>query len=274
MLGAIVGDVIGSPFEYDRNREKAHSREYPLVSPWSKVTDATIMTLAVADALMQTMPVRGEATSERRFRENVVRSLQSFCVRYKYADYGARFYQWIFATHPEPYESYGSGSAVRVSPVAWAFDSLDEVETFAKISASITHNHPEGIKGAQAVAGAIFLARIGQSKDDIREYIMTRYHGYDLIRRLEDIRPTYHHEKICQKTVPEAIIAFLSSEDFEDAARNAVSLSGDADTLAAITCSIAEAAYGIPDEISETVMPKLDGFQQSVLSKWEKWRAQ
>ena len=161
---------------------------------------------------------------------------------------------------------------MRVSPVAWAFETLEEVEHFAALSAEVSHNHPEGIKGAQATAGAIFLARTGKSKQEIRDYVTGRY-GYDLSRTLDEIRPTYHHVESCQETVPEAVTAFLEGKDFEDVARCAVSLSGDSDTLTAIACSIAEGFYGIPDEISEMVLPKLDDYQTDLLLKWELWRA-
>ena len=272
MLGAIVGDVIGSPFEFDWYREEAHSKKFPLVSRRSYATDDSVMTLAVADALMKSMPKLGDSVSEDAFRKQVISSMQTLGRMYPNAGYGGRFYGWLLADNPQPYDSWGNGSAMRVSPVAWAFNTLDDVERFAEISSAVSHNHPEGIKGAQATAGAVFLARMGKSKDEIREYVVSRY-GYDLSRTLDEIRPEYYHVESCQETVPEAITAFLESKDFEDAARCAVSLSGDSDTLTAITCSIAEAFYGIPDEICGMVMPKLDDFMTDLLKKWELWRA-
>ena len=272
MLGAIVGDVVGSPFEFNMNRETAHSKKFPLVSSKSYVTDDSIMTLATAHALMKAIPVRGQAVSEEKFRTQVIASMQFLGSKYPYAGYGSRFRVWLEEENPKPYNSWGNGSAMRVSPVAWAFDTLDDVEKFAEISAAVSHNHPEGIKGAQATAGAIFLARTGKSKDEIREYVTSRY-GYDLSRTLDEIRPDYHHVESCQETVPEAITAFLEGKDFEDVTRCAVSLSGDSDTLTAIACSIAEGYYGIPDEICELVMPKLDDFMTDLLLKWELWRA-
>ena len=272
MLGAIVGDVVGSPFEFDWNREEAHSQNFPLVSERSYVTDDSIMTLAVADALIRSMPKRGTPCSDETFRKQVIASMQRLGNKYPDAGYGGRFGGWLLRENPQPYESWGNGSAMRVSPVAWAFESLEEVEHFAEISAAVSHNHPEGIKGAQATAGAIFLARTGKSKQEIRDYVISRY-GYDLSRTLDEIRPTYYHVESCQQTVPEAITAFLEGRDFEDVTRCAVSLSGDADTLTAIACSIAEGFYGIPDEICEMVMPKLDDFQTDLLLKWELWRA-
>lgn len=272
MLGAIVGDVVGRPFEFDQNREAAYSRNYPLVSKWSYITDDSVMTLAVAHALMKAIPARGHEVSDERFRTQVIASMQMLGNKYPSAGYGVMFRRWLIEENPQPYNSWGNGSAMRVSPVAWAFDTLDEVEHFAEISAEVSHNHPEGIKGAQATAGSIFLARTGHSKQEIRDYVTGKY-GYDLSRTLDEIRPTYHHVESCQKTVPEAITAFLEGEDFEDVARGAVSLSGDSDTLTAIACSIAEGFYGIPEEICEMVEPKLDGYLTDLLLRWELWRA-
>ena len=270
MLGAIVGDVVGSPFEFDRKRETAHSKKFPLVPKEAYATDDTVMTLAVADAVMRTFPKRGESADDAKFRANVIKSMQSWGKKYPNAGYGVRFYDWL--SNPKPYGSWGNGSAMRVSPVGWAFESLWEVEHFAEITAEVSHNHPEGIKGAQATAGAIFLARTGHSKAEIKTYIITRY-GYDLNRTLDEIRPKYRHVESCQETVPEAIIAFLEGKNFEDVVRCAVSLSGDSDTLTAIAASIAEGCYEIPDEISDMVMPKLDDLMVDLLLKWELWRA-
>ena len=272
MLGAIVGDVVGSPFEFDWHREEAHSKKFELVSRRSYVTDDSIMTLAVADAIMRAIPKLGDAVSEEKFRGQIIASMQRFGRMYPNAGYGSNFRNWLTEDNPQPYNSWGNGSAMRVSPIAWAFDTLEDVEKFAEISAAVSHNHPEGIKGAQATAGAIFLARKGKSKDDIRKYVTSRY-GYDLSRTLDDIRPSYWHVESCQETVPEAITAFLEGKDFEDVTRCAVSLSGDSDTLTDISCAIAEGFYGIPDEICEMVEPKLDEFMTDLLLKWELWRA-
>ena len=271
MLGAIAGDVIGSPFEFDWHREEAHSKDFPLVSRRSYVTDDSIMTLAVADAIMRAIPRRGDPVNDEKFKQQVIASMQNFGRMYPDAGYGSRFRRWL-REDPKPYNSWGNGSAMRVSPVAWAFDTLEDVEKYAEVSAAVSHNHPEGIKGAQATAGAIFLARKGKSKGEIKNYVITRY-GYDLSRTLDEIRPNYYHVESCQETVPEAITAFLEGKDFEDVARCAVSLSGDSDTLTAIACSIAEGFYDIPDEISEMIMPKLDDFMTDLLLKWELWRA-
>ena len=265
MLGAIVGDVVGSPYEFDWNNVK--TTNFPLFSKGSKFTDDSVMTLAVAETLMMC----GGTITETEFEANVVRTMQAFGSRYPDAGYGARFSGWLGARDPKPYNSFGNGSAMRVSPVAWAFDSLEDVERFAAVSARVTHSHPEGIKGAQATAAAILLARQGKSQADIRRHIEEAY-GYNLSRTLAEIRPKYHHVESCQETVPEAITAFLEGRNFEHAIREAVSLGGDSDTLTAITASIAEAAWGIPADIETEVMSRLDPFLRNVLERWEIWR--
>ena len=269
MLGAIVGDIVGSPYEFDRHNIK--TTVFPLLSERSHFTDDTVMTLAVADALMASLPERGTEAPETKFEAALIHAMQDYGLRYPDAGYGARFSGWLYAAHPEPYNSFGNGSAMRVSPVAWAFDTLDAVERFAAASARVTHNHPEGIKGAQATAGAILLARQGKSKAEIRGYVESRY-GYDLGRTLNEIRPGYRHVESCQETVPEAITAFLEGDGFEDAVRKAVSLGGDSDTLTAITASIAEGMWGIKPEIETAILPLLDPFLRESLDRWETWR--
>ena len=272
MLGAIVGDIVGSPYEFDENREIAHSKVFPLISEDSRFTDDTVMTLAIADAVMRVMSKRGDPVTPEDFRRQVIILMRNFAAKYPSAGYGARFMYWLARPHPQPYNSFGNGSAMRVSPVAWAFDDLETVERFAEISAEVSHNHPEGIKGAQATASAIFMARTGRSKQEIKDYITERY-GYNLTRTLDEIRPNYHHVETCQETVPEALTAFFEGKDFEDVTRCAVSLSGDSDTLTAIACSVAEGMYGIPEEIDDMILPLLDDFLTDVLLKWELWRA-
>ena len=272
MLGAIVGDVVGSLYEFDQRRDIAHSKVFPLVQKISYKTDDTVLTLAMADAVMNAIPRRGDPVTPEAFEESVKHSLRKFGNDYPDESYGLRFAHWLEHGEAQPYNSCGNGSAMRVSPVGWAFDTLEDTEKFAGISAAVSHNHPEGIKGAQATAGCIFLARTGSSKQEIRDYVTSRYH-YDLSRTLDEIRPTYYHVETCQETVPQAITAFLEGESFEDVTRCAVSLCGDSDTLTAIACSIAEGFYGIPDEISDMVLPKLDATLTDVLLKWELWRA-
>jgi len=225
MLGAIAGDVIGSIFEAFPTK----STDFSLFCSRSRFTDDTVLTVAIAHAILK--------------GTNYGSSLREFGLRYPYSGYGASFHDWLNSKDPQPYRSWGNGSAMRVSPVGFAFGTLEEVLKEAEKTASPTHNHPEGIKGAQAVALSIFLARTGSSKDEIRETITQRF-DYDLTRSLEKIRPDYTFEISCQKSVPESIIAFLESKDFEDAIRKAISLGGDGDTMACIAGGIAEAFYG------------------------------
>ena len=239
MYGAILGDIIGSPFEFDRGDK---TKDFKLFSRRSHFTDDSVMTLAVCEALLKV----GQDATVKEIEDTVISSMQSWGRRYPRAGYGGYFRRWLTARHPEPYISFGNGSAMRVSAVGWLYDSLEKTRTVAKATANVTHNHPEGIKGAEATASAIFMARNGSSKEEIKKYIEKEFH-YDLNRTLNEIRPDYHMDETCQKTVPEAIIAFLEATDFEDAIKNAVSLGGDTDTLGAITGSIAEAYYGIPE---------------------------
>jgi NAD-dependent SIR2 family protein deacetylase/ADP-ribosylglycohydrolase len=246
MLGAILGDIIGRPYENHRIKTK----DFPLFCERSGISDDTVMTLAVAEGL-----VRG-ARDPQATEHEIEQAMLAMGERFPHAGYGGMFRQWLISDDPRPYGSFGNGSAMRVSPVAWFFDNLQDVEKFAALSARITHNHPEGIKGAQAVASAVFMARTGSSKDEIRDHISEKYH-YDLSRTLDDIRPGYRFDSSCQGSVPEAIIAFLESTGFEDALRNAVSLGGDGDTQAAIAGSIAEAFYGINDALRQKALEYL-----------------
>lgn len=241
MYGAILGDIIGSPFEFDRGDK---TKDFKLFSRRSHFTDDSVMTLAVCEALLKV----GQDATVKEIEDTVISSMQSWGRRYPRAGYGGYFRRWLTARHPEPYNSFGNGSAMRVSAAGWLYDSLEKTRTVAKATANVTHNHPEGIKGAEATASAIFMARNGSSKEEIKKYIENEFH-YDLNRTLDEIRPSFHMDETCQKTVPEAIIAFLEARDFEDAIRNAVSLGGDTDTLGAITGSIAEAYFGIPEAL-------------------------
>ena len=214
------------------------------------------MTIAIADALL-----RGGTS------DDIIDSMKNIGRQYPNSGYGSRFANWLFSDNREPYNSWGNGSAMRVSPCGWFAESLEETEILAERSAAVTHNHPEGIKGAQTTAAAIYLARTGTKKDKIKEYIESKY-GYDLSRTLDEIRPTYRFNESCQETVPEAIIAYLESNSFEDAIRNAISLGGDSDTLAAITGSIAEAAYEINKDITDRVLTYLDAPLLIVYNQW------
>ena len=241
MYGAILGDIIGSPFEFDRGDK---TKDFKLFSRRSHFTDDSVMTLAVCEALLKV----GQDATVKEIEDAVISSMQSWGRRYPHEGYGGYFRRWLTARHPKPYNSFGNGSAMRVSAAGWLYDSLEKTRVVAKATANVTHNHPEGIKGAEATASAIFMARNGSSKEEIKKYIENEFH-YDLNRTLDEIRPSFHMDETCQKTVPEAIIAFLEARDFEDAIRNAVSLGGDTDTLGAITGSIAEAYFGISETL-------------------------
>ncbi len=229
MLGAIIGDIVGSSYEFDDFNIK--TTDFPLFSEKSEITDDTIMTLAVAQGL-----INGGKYPQKTYDE-ITKCMQKLRNEYPYMSYGYNFQSWLCLDNPKPYNSYGNGSAMRVSSVACFFDNLDDVEKFAEISALSTHNHSEGIKGAQAVASAIFLARSCKTKSEIKNYIVKKY-NYDLSKTCDEIRPNYHHVESCQETVPQAITAFLEGGSFEEVIRLAVSLGGDSDTLTAIAGSI------------------------------------
>jgi ADP-ribosylglycohydrolase len=236
ILGATAGDIIGSVYEW----KNVKTIDFHLFTYLSDFTDDSVLTFATMNAILEGTPY------EKNYHD--------FGNKFINKGYGPSFRDWLQKPDMKPYNSWGNGSAMRVSPVGWAFNTLDEVLNQAKKSAEVTHNHPEGIKGAQAVASAIFLARTGKSKDEIKTYIETTF-NYDLSRTIDEIRPTYVFHVSCQKSVPEAIIAFLESTDFENAIRLAVSLGGDSDTIACIAGSIAEAFYGaVPDDIEKIVL--------------------
>ena len=240
MLGATAGDIIGSRFEFQNHKGK----NFDLFTPAVFFTDDTVLTWATARVLL----TGGDYAEVYR----------QFYRMYPGRGYGARFRMWAEGILKGPYGSWGNGSAMRVSPVAWAFDTLEEVLKEAERSAEVTHNHPEGIKGAQGIAAATFLARTGATKADIKAFITRRF-GYDLDFTLDAIRPTYTFDVSCQGSVPQAIVAFLESRDFEDAIRNAISIGGDSDTIAAMTGAMAEAYYeGIPKEILKETWKRLD----------------
>jgi len=262
MYGAILGDIIGSPFEFDRGDK---TKEFDLFTKGCDFTDDSVMTIAVGEALLAV----GPQATVKEIEEAVVTNMQDWGKRYPYAGYGGRFRYWLRERNPKPYGSYGNGSAMRVSAAGGLYDSLERTREVARATANVTHNHPEGIKGAEATASAIYMARNGSSKEEIKEYIEREFH-YDLSRTLDNIRPYYHHVESCQETVPEAIIAFLESKDFEDAVRNAVSLGGDTDTLGAITGSIAEAFYGIHAVLIAECKSRIDkGMMTDVLDEFD-----
>ena len=262
MYGAILGDIIGSPFEFDRGDK---TKNFDLFSEGCGFTDDSVMTIAVGEALMAV----GPKAAVKEIEEAVASNMQDWGKRYPHAGYGGSFRHWLKENNPKPYGSYGNGSAMRVSAAGWLYDSIERTREVARATANVTHNHPEGIKGAEATASAIYMARNGSSKEEIKTYIEREFH-YDLSRTLDNIRTYYHHVESCQETVPEAIIAFLESKDFEDAIRNAVSLGGDTDTLGAITGSIAEAFYGIPAVLIAECKSRIDkGLMTDVLDEFD-----
>jgi ADP-ribosylglycohydrolase len=283
MLGAIIGDIVGSVYEWNNIKTK----DFPLFSDKCFFTDDTVMTIAAADAIMN----GGK-------RDDFIDAYKKWGRLYPNSGYGGSFENWLRSDAREPYNSFGNGSAMRVSPCAWVMDCGFCARTgmwpsngreIAKLSAEVTHNHPEGIKGALAVTDAIFMCRFysGGYGDDMGNSVNKKFtldewkarikkhiekeHSHDLSRTLEEIRPVYRFNETCQETVPEAIIAFLESTDFEDAIRNAISLGGDSDTLAAITGSIAEAAYEIPQWIKDKAWTYLDEPLREVCCNWRKF---
>ena len=262
MYGAILGDIVGSPYEFDCNNYKA--KDFPLFSRRSDFTDDTVMTLAVAKALLSS---RGQ--DDTAIKAALVREMQQLGRAYPDRGYGTHFGGWLYEDDPQPYQSYGNGSAMRVSSAAWLAENMAETLRLARLTAEVTHDHPEGIKGAQATATAIFLARTGHGKEEIKAYVEREF-GYDLSRSCDEIRPTYHHVESCQETVPQAITAFLESCDFEDALRTAVSLGGDSDTIADMAGAIAEAYYGVDREMKDIALSYLDQDLLDIAEEFER----
>lgn len=259
MLGAIIGDIAGSRFEFDNKK----SKDFDLFRAdlGCSVTDDSIMTLAVAKAIL----TAGEDRAS--LAQCAVSAMQSLGKRYPTAGYGRRFSRWLVQDDPAPYHSLGNGAAMRVSPCAYAARSEEEALELARTVTGVTHDHPEGLRGAEAVTAAIYAARTGASKADIRSLIQTRY--YDLSFTLDDIRAEYTFDVTCAGSVPQAIEAFLEAESFEDAIRNAVSIGGDSDTIAAIAGSIAEAFYGIPVMLRAQAILFLDSELLRILTEFE-----
>jgi len=250
MIGAIIGDIVGSVYE----RRNVKTTDFPLFGPRSRFTDDTVLTIATANSILHGTPYG--------------QSYREYYQRFPHAGYGGRFIEWASSSSMRPYNSYGNGSAMRVSPVAYAFATLEEVLLQARRSAEVTHNHPEGSKGAQAVAVAAFLARKGEGKEHIREYV-TQSFGYDLTEPIASIRTWYRFDVSCQGSVPQAIIAFLESHDFEDAIRLAISIGGDSDTIACIAGGIAQAFYGeVPSAMEEKALSLLDPALREVVDEF------
>lgn len=264
MIGAIIGDVIGSLFE----NENTKTEDFLLFRRHSRFTDDTVLSVAIADAILHRKSHSITLIQSHLNRSLYAHKLKEYARRFPNAGYGQMFVEWVQSASLRGYRSYGNGSAMRVSAIGFAFDNLGEVLREARLSALVTHNHPEGIKGAQAIASAIFLARKGKSKSEIKLFIEQRF-KYNLGRRLEDIRPTYQFDSACKKSVPEAIIAFLASQNFEDTIRKAISLGGDSDTIACMAGGIAQAFYReIPDSLVSQTNLRLDWGLKQVINRF------
>ena len=259
MYGAIIGDIVGSIYEFDNIKTK----EFPLFSHNCYFTDDTVMSVAVAAALMY-----GDTSDLEFFKQGLIALMHQIGNQYARCGYGDKFGIWITAKMKEPYNSYGNGSAMRVSPVIWYANSLQQAEMLAKATAEVTHNHPEGIKGAVVTAGAGWLAKNGATKEEITSYISQ---SYDINFTLDEIRPTYEFNETCQGSVPQAMVAFVESNSFEDAIRNAISIGGDSDTIAAITGSVAEAYYGVDNELKQRASTYLDDTLIGIVNQFEEW---
>ena len=257
MIGAIVGDVAGSRFEFANHR----SKEFELLADECFATDDTVMTLAVAKALLECKADRSDLS------QKAVECMQAMGRRYPDAGYGGRFRRWLLQDDPQPYDSWGNGAAMRVSPVCYAAASLDEALTLCDAVTAVTHNHAEGIKGARATVSAMWLARVGKPREAIKAHIEEHY--YKLGFTLDEIRPTYRFNESCQDTVPQALQAFFEAESFEDAIRCAVSIGGDSDTLAAITGSVAECYWGVPVDIMQRTRHFLAPYQLLILDEFD-----
>ena len=262
MYGAITGDIIGSQFEFDRGNK---SREFELFGKKCEYTDDTVMTVAVAEALLDA----GKDADEKTIKEKLISSLKKWGKKYPYAGYGNRFKLWVLSDKSEPYGSYGNGSGMRVSPVGWLYDSMERTREVARWTAEITHNHPEGIKGAESTAAAIFMARHHAAFEEISNYIEDEF-GYDLSRTLDEIRPDYCHVEDCMKTMPEAFTCFLEAGSYEECIRNVMYIGGDTDTLGAIAGAIAEAYWGIPEDLIRKAKEYLPDDIKAVVERFEK----
>jgi ADP-ribosylglycohydrolase len=252
MLGAIIGDIVGSVYEFNNHR----STDFPLFGPNSRFTDDSVLTFATASVILDD--------------GDYAKAYQDFARRYEGRGYGGRFSMWVYQKNPQPYNSFGNGSAMRVSPIGFSNDDVNSVLIEAHRSAEVTHNHPEGIKGAQATALAVFLARKGSSKSEIKDEIQKRF-GYDLSRPIEIIHVVNHFDETCQGSVPEAITVFLNANDFEQTIRLAISIGGDSDTIACIAGGIAQAFYGkIPDHMQMQAKTRLSLEFLQILDRFEK----
>ena len=264
MLGAIIGDICGSRYEWANIR----SKQFQLFKWQCRVTDDSVMTLAIAKALLAYDQLPVEDRRIDKLGEIATASMQEMGKKYPRAGYGGHFYDWIFSDDPQPYNSWGNGASMRVSPCAYAGETLEEALALSDAVTEVTHNHPEGIKGARAITAATWLARHGKSQDEIREHIQENYYSLDF--KLDQIRKTYKFDVSCQGSVPQAIEAFLEGDSFEDCIRNAISIGGDSDTIACMAGAIAEPFWGIPKNIREAAMRFMNEEQITILNHFEK----
>lgn len=268
MYGAIIGDIAGSRFEFDRGGK---TKDFELFTYDDGFTDDTVMTIAVAEALMKA----GKEAGEKKLEKELIKSMRKWGHKYPDAGYGGRFYRWLFVTkHPEPYGSFGNGSAMRVSSVGLVYDTIERTREVARITAAVTHNHPEGIKGAECTAAVMYLGRKGAAKEEIKKYVEDEF-GYDMSKSVDEMRKIHRHDETCMDSLPKALISFLAGENYEDVIRNAISLGGDTDTLGAIAGAMAEAFYGVPDELVEKAASVyLEDDILKVLEEFALWKEQ
>lgn len=262
MYGAILGDIIGSRFEFDNGGK---TKDFELLTDQDNWTDDTVMTVAVAEALLDA----GKDAGEKEIEASCIRSMQKWGQTYPYAGYGAKFIHWVHAKDPKPYNSFGNGSAMRVSAAGWLYDTLERTRKVACITARVSHNHPEGIKGAECTAAVIFMGRNGASKEEIEAYVVKEF-GYDLSETLDEMRRRHQHVETCMDSLPKALRSFLDGDSYEDVVRNAVSLGGDTDTLAAIAGAMAEGFYNMPVMLKAKCMMWVEEDMLDVMKRFDR----
>ncbi|MBQ6106126.1 MAG: ADP-ribosylglycohydrolase family protein [Lachnospiraceae bacterium] len=262
MYGAILGDIVGSRFEFDRGGK---TKDFEFLTAENNWTDDSVMTVAVAEALMEA----GKDATVPEIEAATVKAMQKWGRRYPYAGYGARFIGWVWADVPRPYGSYGNGSAMRVSAAGWLYDSLERTREAASATANVSHNHPEGLKGAECTAAVIWLGRTGATKDEIVDYVQSEF-GYDWSETLEEMRARHRHDESCQDTLPKALRSFMDGRSYEDVVRNAVSLGGDTDTIAAVAGAMAEGFYGMPQTLKDLCLQRVEKDMRAVMERFDR----
>ena len=257
MYGAILGDIIGSRFEFDRG---GWTKDFEMFTPECSFTDDTVMTVAVAEALL----AAGVNADTGEIEKACIESMQKWGRKYPDAGYGSRFIGWLYEQDPKPYDSWGNGSAMRVAAAGWLYSSVERTRSVARATANVSHNHPEGLKGAECTAAVIYMARKGATKEEIREYVDTEF-GYDLSKGVDELRPLHKHDESCMDALPKALVSFFEGNSFEDVIRNAVSLGGDTDTISAIAGAMAEGMYGVPDDLMDKCLEYLPDEMKQVI---------